>query len=346
MPLINDAELARDIRNGEIASLYYFFGKDVAMIEAFTKKLLKKLVPDDMRAMDLQSFDGKNLDLSRLSDSCEVFPMLSDRVAVTINDLNADSLGAEDYKFLTRILSDLPETTTVIIYATGVDLYKSRTRLSDKNSKLMEFCSKNGVACDFALKSVNDMGKTILRRVERNGCTISKKAAEHLAEMCAGDTVLANSETDKLCAFADGGEITLETVDKLCVRRLDTDSFKLASAIARKDTANAFRILDELYSLQTDSFMILSAVSMSFIDLYRAVTARAAGKNQSDVQKDFSYPQNRSFAVKNAFRDSSNIRPQRIRKCMILLSKADMDMKSLRTDNRLILEKAVAQMLA
>ena len=43
MASVSDTELARDIRNGEIANIYYFFGKDVAQIEAYTKKLVKKL---------------------------------------------------------------------------------------------------------------------------------------------------------------------------------------------------------------------------------------------------------------------------------------------------------------
>lgn len=345
MPLVNEIELARDIRNNEIANVYYFFGKDVAMIEGYTKKLVKKLLSKEEMAMNYQSFDGKTLDLGRLSDCCEVYPMFASRVVVTINDLNADSLNTEDQKILTKILTDLPETTTVIIYATGVDLYKNKTRLTDKNAKLSDFCAKIGVSCDFALKSVNEMGKIIAQRVNKNGCVISKRTAEYLAEKCNGDTVFANSEIEKLCAYVNGGEITDETVDLLCVRKLEADSFKLAAAIARGDSARAFAIMDELYSLQTDSFAILSAISMSFIDLYRACIGKSKGKTPNDIAKDFSYPKNRSFAVANAYRDCANVRPKKIRKCMAVLCETDISMKTLRTDNRLLLEQAVVKML-
>lgn len=345
MPLVNETTLARDIRNNEIANIYYFFGKDVAMIESYTKKLVKKLVPLEDQAMNFQSFDGKNLDLSRLADCCEVYPMFAERVVVAINDLNADSLNGEDYKFFTKILQNLPETTTVIIYATGVDLYKNKLRLTDKNAKLSDFCAKNGVSCDFALKSVNEMGKMIVQRVNKYGCVISKKTADYLAEKCNGDTVFANSEIHKLCSYVNGGEITNETVDLLCVRKLEADSFKLASAIVRGDSDKAFSIMDELYSLQTDSFAILSAISMSFIDIYRACIGKSKGKTPNDVAADFSYPKNRAFAVSNAYKDSSNVLSKRIRRCMKILSETDLAMKSLRTDNRLLLEQAVAGML-
>ena len=41
MPLVNETNLARDIRNNEIANIYYFYGKDIAMLEGYAKKLIK-----------------------------------------------------------------------------------------------------------------------------------------------------------------------------------------------------------------------------------------------------------------------------------------------------------------
>lgn len=345
MPLVDEITLGRDLRNNEIANVYYFYGKDVAMIEAYTKRMVKKLVPEDMQAMNYQSFDGKKLDLSTLSDSCEVYPMFAQRVVVTVNDLNADSITTEDYKFLTRILQNLPDTTVVIFYATGVDLYKNKIKLTDKNQKLADFCAKNGVACDFALKSVNEMSKIIAQKVTKNGCSISKKSAEYLAEKCNGDTVFANSEVEKICSYVNGGDITDEIIDLLCVRKLESDAFQLASAIARRDSKKAYSMLDELFALQADAFQILSAVSMNFIDIYRASVGKSKGKNPSQITDDFKYPKNRAFAVKKAYNESSNFVPKRVRKCMAVLSQTDFAMKSQRTDKRLLLEEAVAQML-
>ena len=344
MPLVNETNLARDIRNNEIANIYYFYGKDIAMLEGYAKKLIKKLVPPEEQAMNYQSFEGKNFDLSAFADTCEVYPMFADWVVVSVNDLNADSLSADDFKYLTNTLSNLPESTVVIFYATGVDLYKNKKSLTDKNEKLRSFCEKNGVVCEFALKTVNDIAKVITTRASKQGCVISKATAQYLAEQCNGDTVFANSETDKLCSYVDGGEITNEVVDLLCVKKLDADSFRFATAIAKGDSQRAFKILDELYTLQTDSFAILSAVSMSFVDIYRACVGKSKGKNQNEVSADFEY-RNRAFAMNNAYRDSAGILMKRIRKCMSVLAQTDIAMKSQRTNKRLLLEEAVVKML-
>lgn len=345
MPLLKEIDLGRSIRNNDIANIYFFYGKDVSTISAYTKKLINRLVPAEEQAMNYQKFDGKNFDISAFADCCEVYPMFSQRVVVSVNDLNIDSVKAEDYKYLKQILTSLPETTTVIFFVTGIDIYKSKIKLTDKNQKFVDFCVKNGVACDFALKTVSEMGKTIAQKVTKNNCVISKKNAEYLAEKCNGDMIFANNETDKICAYVDGGEITEEVIDLLCVRKLDADAFKLASAIVRQDSKRVFTIIDELFSLQNDAFSILSAISMNFVDIYRASVGKGRGKTPSKIASDFSYPKYREFAVTNAYKECSNIIPKRLRKCMRILSKTDIAMKSQRTDNRLLLEKAIVEML-
>ncbi len=345
MPLVDDIALGRQIRNNEISGLYLFYGKDVAMIENYVKKLLKKVVPSGDDLMTHQHFDGRSFDLSYFSDVCEAYPMFSERNVISVNDFNADSISATDYKFLTQILQNLPDTTVVIFYVTGVDLYKTKTKLTDKNQKFVDFCSKIGVVCDFSLKSVNEMSKIITQKVTKKGSVISKKSAEYLAQKCNGDTILINNEIDKLTSYVNDGEITNEIIDNLCVRKLEADVFKLASAIAQKNSVKTFSLLDELFSLQADSFQILSAMSMSFVDIYRAFVGKSRGKSPSQICEDFNYPKFRSFAVTNAYRESSEFVAKRIRRCMKILSQADIAMKSQRTDNRLILEKAIVQML-
>lgn len=61
---------------------------------------------------------------------------MAERVVVTINDLNIDAVTKDDLDDLKKILGSLGETTTVIIYATGVDLFKNKSILQTKTSAL------------------------------------------------------------------------------------------------------------------------------------------------------------------------------------------------------------------
>lgn len=344
MPCVNDTELAKTIRTGDISSLYYFYGKDIATIELYAKRLVSKLVKKEDQTYNLHTFNGKELDLSELSDVCNALPMFSDRICITINDLDADELNEDDYKFLCDILSDIPETTTVIIYITGVILYNKKNILKTKNKKFITFAGKQGYSCEFIYKKPAELVKVISDRINNNGSTISKASAEYLASQCLSNLMLINNEIDKLCDYSNGKEITNEIIDLLVSKQLDSNSFALAKAAAQFNAKKSMQLLDELYSQQVDSIAILSAISMSFIDLYRARLAKNSGASQADVIADFNY-KSRDFVVKNAFRDCASIPVERLRKCISILSDADIALKSSRTAQRLIIEQAINSML-
>lgn len=345
MPQLSDIEVAKRIRTGTIDNLYFFYGHDVASVEAYTKKLITKIVPVDNQDMNFHVFEGKKLDLGEFSDVCDGLPMFAERTCITINDLDIEALKKDDMTYLKNILSDLPQSTVVIIYSTGINVYKSKTRLFDKTGRFAAFCAKNGVSCEFKFKSQSDLSKIIISKVEKQGSSISKSSAVYLAQKTLCDMLVTNNEISKLCAYANGREITNEDIDLLCSAQVETDSFRLADAIAKGDAKKSFSILDTLYADQLDTITIIGGISSSFIDLYRARLARDTKRIAKDAASDFSYPKNLEFKIQNAYRDCSGYKSDRLRKCIRYLSEADLDMKSSKTDSRIILEKTITKML-
>ncbi len=345
MPQLSEIEAAKRIRTGTIDNLYFFYGHDIASVEAYTKRLISKVVPKDCQDLNLHLFEGKTLDLGELADVCEGLPMLSERICITINDLEIESLKKDDMSYLKDILSDLPPTTVVIIYSTGINVYRSKTRLFDKTGRFAAFCTKNGVSCEFKFKSQNDLAKIIITKTEKQGSFISKSNAVYLAQKTLCDMLVTNNEVLKLCAYANGRDITREDIDLLCSTQVETDSFRLADAIAKGDAKKSFSILDSLYADQLDTVTIIGGISSSFIDLYRARLARDTKRLAKNAAADFSYPKNLEFKIQNAYRDCSSYRTERIRKCIQYLSEADLDLKSSKTDSRIVLEKTITKML-
>ena len=198
MALLTASALGKTIRENDIDSLYYFYGHDTAALESFTKRLVNKLCPADAQVMNFHKLDGKNLDFPMLTDACEALPFMAERVVVTINDLNIDAVTKDDLDDLKKILGSLGETTTVIIYATGVDLFKNKKYLTDKNKRFADFCEKHGTVCNFEYKRASDLGKSISTYLAKSGCTITKSNAEYLANLCLCDTAFISKELEKL----------------------------------------------------------------------------------------------------------------------------------------------------
>ena len=147
MGLMSSEDLGKRIRSGDLDNLYYFYGHDVGALEAYVKKLINKLVPPSEQVMNFHKFDGKKLDVAEFANACEALPLFSERVCVAVNDLNLDSIPKSDGDDIRKVLSDLPETTVVVIYATGADLFKNKRALTDKNKRFCDFCA---FVCVFA----------------------------------------------------------------------------------------------------------------------------------------------------------------------------------------------------
>ena len=349
MALVSSDSLGKRIRNNDFDNLYYFYGHDVGALEAYVKKLINKLVPKTEQVMNLHQFDGKKLDIAEFANACEALPMFAERVCVAVNDLNMDSISKTDGDDIRRALSDLPETTVVVIYATGEDLYKNKRYLSDKNKRFCDFCTKHGSSCEFAYQKPADLAKIIIAKVRKDGCDISKYNAEYLANMCLCDTSFVNREIEKLTAYAMGREITRDDIDALCIRHVESDGFSLALNILKGNAGMVFKRLSELSDQNYEPFEILGVIGFSLSDIYRAKLGRRSGRMYADVAKDFKYPKNREFAVKNAYSECANISLQRIRKTIAILSDTDLTLKthsSGSAGDMLILEQCVAKAMA
>ncbi|MGN0677267.1 MAG: DNA polymerase III subunit delta, partial [Ruminococcus sp.] len=291
----------------------------------------------------LTKFDGKSLNVRELSDQAEMFPMLADYNCILIDDFNADEQKESVCKSLAEFLKAVPPQTVIIFRITSADIKKGKKTVSPKNKKITDIAEKYGILCECAVPSTAELSKYIISSAKKNGCSISPKCAVELAEYCLGDTLSISNEIQKLCSYIGNGEITSNTIKLLVYRQSDTDIYKLANAVCRSDRKSAFEALDELLAQKTERVKILFAVSSSFMDMYRAKIAIQQGKQISQTAKDFSYQW--EFVLKNAFRDCSKISLSKLRKCLSILRDTALTLNSSSGNERVIMEKAIAEML-
>ncbi|MBE6837990.1 MAG: DNA polymerase III subunit delta [Ruminococcus sp.] len=344
MASISVKDLVKQLKNQEYSPVYYFYGKDIMTIEKYTMGLAKKLLPDGDDTYNLHTFNGKELDLGELAEVAESLPMFAEYVCILINDLNAESLSADDLKYLMGIVDGLSDGTVMIFYNTGIDVCDGKKFPTAKNKKLIDAVSKKGTVVDFAYKTQGELVKEITAKAQKNGCDISRGNAEYIIALCLSSTMMINNELDKLTAYVGNGEITREAIDALVPRQLDSSVFDLSRAVVQFNTRRALELLDELFVQRAEPLSALGAISMAFVDLYRAKLAISRGVSQSQVIEDFGYKANRRFAVENAFRDVSRVSVEHLRRCVRILSQTDVALKSTRTDGKLLIEKAIVEM--
>jgi DNA polymerase-3 subunit delta len=356
MPVLDTKTLKSMLNKGDIQRLYYIYGQNVPDVEKATKLIVKAAVGEN-EEFALNKLEGRYLDFSDLYDMIQIMPMMSDYNCILINDYNCEKprenmagLRAEDInKKLLETIREIPDQTVVIFNVTGFEIalktdFKTRkTYIKDKNKKLADFIEKNGTVVECPVKSENELAKNIAASVSARGSLISIDNARELADMCQSDTLTIRNEIDKLCAYVGKNEITKDVLYNLVHRQSDTTFFKLADAVAAFNKRSAYEALDELMQDKNNRNVVLSTITSSFIDMYRAACARKSGKQFFDVKEDFGYALD--FKVKNAFRDSSRMSIKRLRKCISILRDANMLLNSSGCDEKTVLEQTVTKML-
>ena len=346
MPQMTVTELNKKLKSKDYSSLYYFYGKDIMSVELYAKTLIKKLVSDDDAVYNLHKFNGKDIDLSEFAETVEALPMFAPYVCICVNDLNAENLSTDDLNFMLKILKDVPETTVIIFYNTAIDICDGKKNPTPKNKKVVDCIAKTGDVCEFAIKTPLELSKQIVASIEKRGSSISSSNAAYIAELCLSDSMLITGEIEKLTSYAQGREITKEDIDSLVSKQVNSSAFDLSKAVVSFNKKKALLLLDELFYQRAEPIAVLAAISMSFMDLYRASLAVVRGIHPSDVVTDFSYKSNRKFAVDYAFRDCRKINIKHLRKCIKILADTDSALKSSKTDGRILLEKAIVQMVS
>ncbi|MCQ2464729.1 MAG: DNA polymerase III subunit delta [Oscillospiraceae bacterium] len=345
MGQITPAEFEKEIKSAVLKNIYYIYGRDSGRVSAFSELVRKKYLGKNYSSADYTKFEGKNFSISEFADTAEVYPMFTEYNFIEINDFNADDFSADELKVFTGVTENIPPQTVILISVTGFDVKGGKKAPGAKNKKIIDACAKAGTVTEADLRKPAEMTAYITGLAAEYGSSVSKENAEKLAAVCLGDTLRVDNEVHKLASFAGGGEITGQMIDEMVSAGIDTTAFALASAVTSFNSAASLKILDDLFLQRTEAVMILSALSSAFMDLYRAGTAIASGESEAAVAADFGY-RGREFVVRNSFRDARKTTVVHLRKCLRILEDADLECKSTRLDQKIIIEKAIVQMLA
>ncbi len=344
MPILDAKGLQAQLKNGTFSNLYYFYGSDVLQVEQCAKRLIQAAAGD---ADAVTKLDGASLDLSQLADEAELCPMFADYNCILIHDCNMETMREDARKTLRGILEQVAENTILAFYVTGFDIYGGKTgknkKPTPKNKTIIDYIAKAGTVCVLEPKTPAAMAGDIAVSVRKRGCTIEREVAHMLAEECGCQTLLLRQEIGKLCAFADGGEITVQMIRDMVRPQLETTVYALTKAVIQRKPADAMRAVDELLSMRVEMPYLMAAVSSSFIDLQRAAAARQSRRTVQEVTADFSY--RFGFVVENAFRDCGRESVAYINHCLKLLCDAEQRLHSQAVNERVLFEQTIVEML-
>lgn len=340
MPTISENELKIAIKASQFSNLYFLYGEEKYLVRHYTSLLEKKIVNPDFSDFNLHVYDGKTADIDEVSTAAEALPMMSEYSCVIIKDMPVDNLNSDDSENLISFISDIPETTVVIITLPTLSVNMKNS----KAKKVLSAFEKYGSVIEFGRFGMQQLTKLIEKGAKDRNCSFGYNESAYLISLVGDDMSVLLNELEKICSYKKEGIVTKEDIDAVVVKSMQARAFDLTKALVANNCDTAMDILDTLVAMKEEPISILGAIITPYVDMYRAKIYSSGGLRAEEVAKDFNY-RNKEFRLTNALRTASKYSVKQLRQFLEVLFEADTMLKSTSVDGRLILEQTITKLL-
>lgn len=337
MAQLDEKSLKAHIKSKEFYPIYLICGNEDYLKKNYTDTIAAKNVEPAFESFNLQKFDGKNLDLNDVFEQASIMPMMSDKRCIIVEDYKLEGISERDLSLLHAYVESSPETSIVIF------LQKNTEFSLAKAKKAADIISKHGAVCVLNKRTGNDLIKPLISFASKQGCTLTAPMANYLVSVVGDDFNVLVNELHKVCGYASSGEITKNHIDAVAVKTDEAKIYDLTKALIQKDFDKAYKVLHTLLKSKVSPEYILGTIVSTYVDMYRGKVSLSCGGRADELANDFDYGK-RAFALTNGARDASKIDLPTLRKCLDVLSEADMKLKKSFDDETIVLEQLMVRL--
>lgn len=329
-------QLKEDIRQGEPARLYFFYGEEVFLLNHYLKQLRKIVIDPLTESFNFHKLTTENFDLRTFADCVENLPMMAERTMVIVDEIDIFKMNEDDRERISEILADIPDYCTVIF------TYETTPFKPDKRlKKLWETVSKYGTLVEFQKQSQRDLVAWISRHFAASEKRIKPELCVYLMDITGGTMTALSGEISKICAYSAADEICRADIDAVVEPVLDAVVFQMTDLISRGEYGAALLKLRQLLKMQEEPIGILAIIGSHFRKLSVAKTLLDNGKTAVDLMKYTGlgdYPARKTMSAAGRF--STNF----YKRAAELVLECDVQLKTSFDDADRILEVLILQL--
>ena len=212
--------LSREIKGGKFRNIYILQGEEPYFIDRLQQMVIDTALTEDQRDFNLSLYYGNTANVREVISACCQYPAFSEHKVVVVREAQL-----------------IPKQQG---HKNDLDIFASYVE-KPLPSTILVICHKGG-----ALKSkpLTDLETMIVNYANSLGCNIDNKATSMLADHIGADIARLFSELDKLAMLTDDKNISPLLIEQNIGISKDFNNFELEDALARRDAAKAFRIVD------------------------------------------------------------------------------------------------------
>ena len=252
--------LSKEIKSGKFRNIYVLQGEEPYYIDRLQQLVIDNALTEDQRDFNLSVFYGNTANVREVISVCRQYPAFSEYKVVVVREaqLIPKQQGHKNDLDLFASYAEKPLPSTILVICHKETALKSKPFIDVLKS------SKENVIFDSnKVREGRDLSALIVNYANSLECNIDSKATSMLADHIGTDIARLFSELDKLAMLADDGNITPLLIEQNIGISKDFNNFELEEALANRNAAKAFRIVDYFERNPKNNPLVVS-VSMLF----------------------------------------------------------------------------------
>lgn len=219
-------------------------------------------------ALAVERLEGSDTTPAAIEAALQSIPFLASRKLVILKEPSTNSEFSEQAE---HILSDIPESTDVIIVEPKLDKRKSYHKILQKQTDFR----------DYPLLDGHGLAAWLVERAKSQQATLRLADARYLIERVGGDQLLLANELDKLVLYDT--QITRQTIELLTEASPQSSVFELVEAAVLGRPTEALKLYAEQRAQKVEPPQIIALLAWQLHIL--AVLKAARNQTPDDIAK-------------------------------------------------------------
>jgi DNA polymerase-3 subunit delta len=333
-------------------------GDEAFLYEMCRKGVLKALVPDDLRDFCLYDLDLATTSIFEALDLAQTPSLMSPFQVIFIRNVkNLYGRGQKKEEFAALdayFRSPNPQALLLFVadhIALPQDLRKMDMTDKERAERIRETLGDVCGVVELQRVSEEDAEKWVLRESKAKGIAFTEDAAKELVDALGAEMLTVASELEKLLLYAGAmGRTTVELTDveTMVSAAKQRSLYELTDAISLKDVPRALALLQGLLNSSEGGedaaighvFMLAKTYrQMLVLNEKQVKDQRAMWQVLWPGFRVAPFAADALIAQARRFRDRSELT-----RGMLLIAKADLELRSSPADKRLVLERLVMRL--
>jgi DNA polymerase-3 subunit delta len=328
----NYSYLLNEIEKGKIKNLYLFYEKESYLKQEAIEKIISILIPPGLKSFNLDILRGKEADSEKIINTVSTFPFGAEKRVVVVYEM--DKLPQAEKDALLKFLSHFSSKKKNALAHCCLIL---ATEKQDFRLKFYKELKEIGEAIEFRPLYDNQIPSWIERRARIYKKKIAPEGAQILQEIAGNSLPTLDNEIRKLITYVGEREIIKkEDVEVVAGASLTNNVFQLNEAVGERDLKKAISILNNLFLSGEKPGGIIFWLTEHFIRLFKVKTLDGNRGEIASILKT-TYPK----IISKYLAQAENFEIEQLKKGLVKIYQADLEVKSSSLPNKTILELLV-----